>query len=136
MPLPRLVMPHPLFARMVTELARVAPDEGCGLIATHGSRAVWLYPGTNVARSPVRYMMEPGEVLRALLEIEASGWALGAIYHSHPAGPARPSATDLREAFYPGALMVIVSLADPARPQAAAFALVSGAARPAPLIVD
>ncbi|MBX6343025.1 MAG: Mov34/MPN/PAD-1 family protein, partial [Thermomicrobiaceae bacterium] len=37
------------------------------------------------------------------------GWQLGAIFHSHPDTPARPSLTDLRHAYYPEALMVIVS---------------------------
>ena len=58
----------------------------------------------------------------ALLEIESSRWALGAIYHSHPSGPARPSPTDLAEAYYPDALAVIVSLAG-AIPRTGAFAL-------------
>jgi proteasome lid subunit RPN8/RPN11 len=44
-------------------------------------------------------------------EIEASGWHLGGIVHSHPRTPARPSATDLREAYYPHALLVIASFA-------------------------
>ncbi|MBA2776934.1 MAG: Mov34/MPN/PAD-1 family protein, partial [Chloroflexia bacterium] len=30
----------------------------------------------------------------------------GAIVHSHPTGPARPSRTDLDEAFYPESLML------------------------------
>jgi proteasome lid subunit RPN8/RPN11 len=55
--------------------------------------------------------MDPAEVLAALNDIEAHGWRLGAIVHSHPASPPTPSATDLREAFYPEALLVIVGLA-------------------------
>ena len=58
--------------------------------------------------------MEPAEVMAALREIDDRNWRLGAIVHSHPHGPAVPSPTDLREARYPDALMMIVSLALPA----------------------
>lgn len=134
MPLQRLVLARELFDAMVADLRRVVPREGCGLIATAGERAVRLYPGANIAAGVDRYTMDPRDVLRALLEIESSGWALGAIYHSHPSGPARPSPTDLAEAYYPDALAVIVSLAG-ATPRAAAFALDGAEAREVPLLL-
>jgi proteasome lid subunit RPN8/RPN11 len=58
--------------------------------------------------------MDPKEVVAALKDIEAHGWRLGAIVHSHPMTAARPSITDLRQAYYPGALLVIVSLKEAA----------------------
>ena len=135
-PLERLRIGRELYEAMVADLARVAPLEGCGLIATEGDRAVKLYPGENIEHSRVRYTMDPRAVLLALLEIEAAGWRLGAIYHSHPAGPARPSPTDLREARIPDALAVIVSLADPDAPRATAFALDTGEPREVPLLIE
>ncbi len=131
----RLLMARDLYDAMIAALLAARPREGCGLIATEGERARRLFPGTNTNESAVRYTMDPREVLAALLEIEARGWRLGAIYHSHPDGPARPSATDRREAYYPEALTVIVSLAGP-EPRAAAFALGDGSARQVPLIID
>ena len=74
-------------------------------------RAVRFYPGTNGAASATRYTMPPEEVLAAFEDMAARTWRLGAIVHSHPRGPATPSPTDLREAYYPEALMVIVSFA-------------------------
>ncbi len=136
MPPARLVLSRALYEELVGALLAVYPQEGCGLIATAGERALRLYPGTNLDRSASRYTMDPREVLAATLAIEAHGWQLGAIYHSHPDGPARPSAVDLREAFYPRALAVIVSLADPAAPKAAAFALGDGVARQVPLLIE
>ena len=135
MPLARLLMSRGLFEALLDEVRRAAPEEGCGLIATSGERAMKLFPGRNVDRSPTRYTMDPYDVLHGLLEIEAAGWRLGAIYHSHPDGPAWPSPTDLREAQYPDALVLIVSLAD-ATPDARAFDIAGGAIREVPLDVD
>ncbi len=135
MPLDRLLLPRQLFDVMIGELLRASPNEGCGIIATSGERAVHLYPGTNVEASAVRYLMDPVEVVTALLDIESRGWRMGATYHSHPAGPPWPSATDLREAYYPEALTVIVSLAR-AEPRAGAFALGAGTPRAVPFVID
>ncbi len=59
-----------------------------------------VIPVRNQARSPFRFRMDPQEQLRAFNWIEARGWELLAIFHSHPAGPAHPSATDIAEAAY------------------------------------
>ncbi|HWV23920.1 MAG TPA: Mov34/MPN/PAD-1 family protein, partial [Thermomicrobiales bacterium] len=45
-------------------------------------------------------------------QMRDGGYLLGAIVHSHLHGPATPSATDLREAHYPDALLLIASFAD------------------------
>ena len=104
-----------LHTEMIDHLQSVAPLEGVGLLAAvdEGAwvRATRFYAGTNVDRSPTRYTMDPAEVLAAFRDIDDSGWRLGAIVHSHPATPAVPSATDLREAHYPEALSLIVTLA-------------------------
>ena len=101
-------------------LRRALPHEGVGLLAVNDIRqgrremdAVRFFPGTNADASASRFTMEPSEVIAALREMDDRGWRLGAIVHSHPHGPAFPSPTDLREARYPEALMVIVSLASP-----------------------
>jgi proteasome lid subunit RPN8/RPN11 len=101
---------------MVAHLRAAAPCEGCGLLATTRAAAGTavvrrFYPGTNLDASPTRYTMDPVEVISALIDMEARGWELGAIVHSHLTTPPTPSPTDLREAYYPEALMLIVSLA-------------------------
>ena len=100
-----------LYRCMIAHLRATLPLEGCGLIACDAVGAVKLYPGTNTEASETRYNMDLAEVVAAFDEIERCNWQLGAIYHSHPQTPARPSATDLSYAFYPDALMVIVSFA-------------------------
>jgi proteasome lid subunit RPN8/RPN11 len=103
-------------AQIVEHLRASLPAEGCGLLAVRreeGETAVAarFYPGTNLDASPTRYTMDPAEVLAAFRDLDANDWSLGAIVHSHPATPPTPSPTDLREAFYPEALMLIVSFA-------------------------
>lgn len=112
-----LLLPRSIRATLLAHLVGAAPDEGVGLLATASvleaggvARAVRFYPGANLDSSPTRYTMDPRDVLTALGDIDANGARLGAIVHSHPATPPIPSATDLREVYYPDALMVIVSL--------------------------
>lgn len=92
-----------------TEAERHAPEEACGLLAGQGERVQAVIPVTNALHSQFRYRMEPGEQLRAFLEIERQKWELIGIYHTHPLGPKGPSQTDIAEAFYPESVYVILS---------------------------
>jgi len=83
------------------------PFEACGLIAGTGIQAIQVVPISNVLRSPVRFRMDPQEQIEAFTAFEAQSLELLAIYHSHPSGPAKPSPTDLAEAYYPEALTLI-----------------------------
>ncbi|MGY2892174.1 Mov34/MPN/PAD-1 family protein [Deinococcus sp. UYEF24] len=87
-----------LWAHMLREL----PGEGVGVLAadTPGNLRA-IYPLSNIADQPQRrYLADPLELLRALRAMEREQLTLGAIYHSHPKGPARPSETDLILAEY------------------------------------
>lgn len=117
-------------AAMLAHLRSAYPEEGCGLLAVgaDGETVTAHYPLPNVAPEPRRhYEGEPLAVLEALLAIERAGRRLGAVYHSHPAGPAYPSAEDVRLAFYPTALTLIVSLARPGCAEWGLFAIRGGA---------
>lgn len=76
------------------------PMEACGLLSGIGDAVHEVIPISNQAASPVRFRMDPIEQLRALERIESQGQDLLGIYHSHPAGPDEPSATDIAEAAY------------------------------------
>ena len=105
----RLYLSPPLWERMRAHVNREAPEEACGLVAGTGNRAAQVFPITNQLHSPTRYRMEPKEQLAAFNEMDAEGWELLAIYHSHPYGPARPSVTDVDEAYYPDSFYLIWS---------------------------
>jgi len=93
-----------------------APLEVCGILggrrvgAAHVvARAV---PVRNVHPRPVgEYQLDPQEQLRVTLQLEdEEGLEVVGFYHSHPAGPARLSATDAARASWPGASYLLVHL--------------------------
>jgi len=88
-------------------------EEVCGLLAGYRISTEYVVKTvisiTNELHSPYRYRMDPKEQLKAFLAIEDRNMQLVAIYHSHPFGPAFPSPTDLREAYYPDAVQIIWS---------------------------
>lgn len=113
------------------------PNEVCGLVAGSDGRAIKLYRTTNNDPAPrVRYNVDPLELLNALREMERNHWSLMAIYHSHPATEAYPSATDIGLAYYPEAVYVIVSLADAESPVVRAFRIADGKVFEEPLEIE
>jgi len=90
-----------------------APAECCGLIGGAGERARSLYPMRNVAaNAQVAYEAAPEDLFAAQRQMRESGEQLLAIYHSHPrATEPQPSETDVRLAYYPQAIYLIIGLA-------------------------
>ena len=77
-----------------------APLESCGLLAGKMERVEKVLFVQNQAQSPVRFVMDPYEQLRAFDWIESRSLDLLGIFHSHPAGPETVSSTDIAEAAY------------------------------------
>lgn len=93
------------------------PNEACGLLAgptlaAEGGSPTRFLPLANAAASPYRYLIDPQEQLRAVLDIEDAGEEVWGIVHSHISSPAVPSDTDVGLAGWPDALYLICSLAD------------------------
>jgi [CysO sulfur-carrier protein]-S-L-cysteine hydrolase len=86
-----------------------APHEGCGLLLGRPGALVHAWPARNRLASATRYEIHPEDHFAALREARRLGLEVIGAYHSHPASPAVPSATDLAEAFA-GFLFVIASL--------------------------
>lgn len=114
----RLDIPNALYSEMISHCLDGLPNEACGFLGGAGGAATKIYPLTNSAASPVFYRPDSGEMLAAMKDIEETGASLVAIFHSHVSAPPHPSTTDVREAHYPDAVYVIVSLFDPNAPEA------------------
>lgn len=111
---------------MVAHSLEEDPNECCGILAGKDGVVSRIYRITNTARSPYRYLMDPQEMLKAMLESERNGREILAFYHSHTHSPAYPSPTDARMAQQSGWLggdvyYILVSLEDKASPQIRAF---------------
>ncbi|MCE2526393.1 MAG: M67 family metallopeptidase [Actinomycetia bacterium] len=96
---------------MVSHARRCYPEEACGLLAGDADgRLTNAYPLTNVAHSPVNYVIDPAEHFGALRHAESKGWDLVGVFHSHTHSPAYPSATDVALAADPDWLYVLVGM--------------------------
>jgi len=96
----RLIVPRDILTGMTEYVAVRAPLEACGLLAGKQDRAEKMFGVGNQAQSPVRFVMDPYEQLKAFERIESDGLELVGIFHSHPAGPGTVSSTDIAEAAY------------------------------------
>jgi [CysO sulfur-carrier protein]-S-L-cysteine hydrolase len=124
--LPDLEIPKVLLNRILDHARQEYPLESCGILAGKDGKITNFYPMVNVEKSSSCYRMEPEEQLRVFLEIERKGLELSAIYHSHPHTGAFPSQRDVDYAFYPGSLILIISLVEKEVPQIAIFQIEKG----------
>lgn len=104
-------IPREMWEAMVRHAKEGAPLEACGLVGGRGDEALVFHPTPNEAASEVFYTVPAKEILRFQRRLDAEGLELVAIFHSHPATQAYPSPTDIRLAFYPDAVYLILSLA-------------------------
>lgn len=112
----KLEIPSNIFEAMVEQAQAQAPVEACGILAGRDGLVEKLYKMTNADHSSDHFMMLPEEQFKVVRDIRAAGLEMLAIYHSHPASPARPSAEDIRLALTPDVVYIIVSIqnAEPA----------------------
>jgi len=112
-------------SEMVEHARSEAPLEACGILAGKEGVVERVYPAANMEESLVRYRVDPHEQLRIFMEIEERGWEILGIYHCHPNGVAYPSAVDVKLAFYPECVYIIISLAGDS-PEVRAFHIIEG----------
>lgn len=105
-----MLVPDTLRHAMLRHAIAQSPLESCGLLGGVGNEARRFYPTRNAAASPVRYEVEPKDLLETTIAIDEAGMQLWGIFHSHPATEAYPSQTDIRLAYYPDAYYLIASL--------------------------
>ena len=114
------------FDEIVQQARQEFPNEACGLIAAKEGRPVRVYAMRNADASPVTYRLDPKEQLQVFNDIDEQGLELWAIYHSHTHSQAYPSETDRRQAFYPEARYLVVSLENREDPELRGFRILDG----------
>ena len=114
------------FDEMVDHGIAGFPNEACGLLAGKEGRPVKFFAMSNQDASPVSYRLDPTEQLRVFTELEDEGWDLLGIFHTHTHSEAYPSETDLKQAFYPEATYLVMSLSDRANPVLRGFTMQDG----------
>jgi len=105
-------LPAALRQRMLEQALARPGEEVCGLIGGRAGAAVSYYPVANDAPDrALTFLMNAAAQIDAMRRMRETGEELLGIFHSHPSGPAAPSARDLELAAYPGTIYFIVSLA-------------------------
>jgi len=84
----------------------------------------------NTDAAAEHYNMAPEEQFAVVKDMRSRGLRMLAIWHSHPVTPARMSEEDLRMAYTPNVVYVIVSLADPENPDIKGFTVADGVPTP------
>jgi proteasome lid subunit RPN8/RPN11 len=138
-----------IMVQQLIDHARAAqPNEACGVIvgdapAAAGGKPLRWERTTNAAASPFRYEIDPAELYRLTVATDDADEAFWGIVHSHTHSAARPSATDVGQAFYPDALYILVSLSPdddpevlPGVPSVRAWRIVDGGVFEVELLVE
>jgi len=128
-------MEKPVYDAMLDASRKAAPQEACGLLGGRSGQVEAFYELTNTDASGEHYTMAPEEQFAAVKDMRARQLGMLAIWHSHPATPARMSQEDLRLAYTPDVVYVILSLADPDSPDVRGFTVVDGASSPVTIVV-
>ena len=118
-------------AKIIAHARESAPHECCGLIGgTNDGQAQSIYRTRNIAADPlVAYDAALEDLFAAQRLMRQRGEELLAIYHSHPrSADPQPSATDVRLAYYPAAVYLIVGFRN-SEPCVRAFRLMKSEAR-------
>lgn len=98
---------------MYSHAREANPAECCGLVGGSADGAAQtVYRLRNVAHDPLlAYEAAPEELFAAQQAMRERGEQLLAIYHSHPRSTEpQPSETDVRLAYYPSAIYLIIGL--------------------------
>ncbi len=121
-----LEVPSDIVDQMISEAKDKAPVEACGILVGQGGRVTEFYRMSNTDNSSVHFMMAPEEQFAVAREVRDRGLEVLAIFHSHPATDARPSAEDIRLALTEEVTYMILSLLDTDKPVLKGFLIEDG----------
>ena len=100
---------RPVLDRLLSKASRTAPEECCGILLGSDGLIDEVRPAPNVAADPrSRFEIDPQTLVDMHREARSGGPQIVGYFHSHPAGPAEPSATDRAQAAHDGSVWAIV----------------------------
>lgn len=95
------------------EAANACPRECCGILLGTGSSITAAQAAANVHAAPeTHFTIDPQALIDAHRNARRGGPQVLGYYHSHPLGPANPSATDRAEAAHDGAIWALIAPGD------------------------
>jgi proteasome lid subunit RPN8/RPN11 len=121
-----IVIPQYIIEGIISQARSELPNEACGLLLGSENEALRQFPLTNIDHSPEHFSLDPREQFNALREARKEGLQIIANYHSHPESPARPSEEDIRMAYDPNIIYIILSLQRKNDPVIKAFNIKEG----------
>lgn len=107
-------IPGTLYEEMVAHCVEGKPNEACGLLASSAGEVVKVFRMSNPSGSPVRYSLDPNEQFAAYKKMDAAGWELAGVFHSHTHTEAYPSPTDVRMASEDVPYLIVSLASEPA----------------------
>lgn len=108
-----LIVSAEALAAMRAAAAAAHPHEACGILLGEGGRITALRETRNVHPSPARHFeIDPQALIDAHRAARAGGAEVLGYFHSHPSGPAAPSATDHASASGDGRVWAISGAGD------------------------
>jgi [CysO sulfur-carrier protein]-S-L-cysteine hydrolase len=126
-----------LLDEVVAHALEDSGNEVCGLVAVSDDdqrRASRVHRARNIYASPMKFEIDPRELLELHNAIEDDGTVLGAIYHSHVRSPPYPSQTDVNFArSWPGVEWIIVGLAAGQEPEVRSYLIDGGEIEEVPI---
>ncbi|MFA5796386.1 MAG: M67 family metallopeptidase [Candidatus Shapirobacteria bacterium] len=97
--------------QIIIHAQKANPIEACGYLAGNGDTIAQSYELRNIDNSEEHFSFDPAEQFTVVRKVREAGIGILANYHSHPKSPARPSEEDIRMAYDPDILYLIISLA-------------------------
>jgi proteasome lid subunit RPN8/RPN11 len=121
-----LFLPKRILDAMILQAEAEDPIEACGLLSGQERIVRDIHELTNADNSEDHFSMLPAEQIAVAKKVRVAGTEILAVYHTHPASPARPSEEDIRLAFTPNMVYLILSLMLPWRPELRGFCIQDG----------
>ena len=112
-----------------------APIEACGYLAGINNKVAKFYPMHNMDQSNEHFTLDPKEQFDVIKKVRTEELEILAVYHTHPESHAIPSDEDIRLAYDPDIVYLIVSLLED-KNNIKAFKIIKGQITEQKLIIE